>query len=47
MVIRLADIPALERALALLFIEAGDHHCGQQAILDRMMEVIIVLVLRD
>ncbi|WP_428622528.1 cupin domain-containing protein [Sedimenticola sp.] len=46
-VIRLADIPALDRALSLLFIEAAEHHCGQQAILDRMMEVIIVLVLRD
>ncbi|WP_051302121.1 AraC family transcriptional regulator [Sedimenticola selenatireducens] len=46
-VIRLADIPALDRALSLLFIEAGEHHCGQQAILNRMMEVIIVLVLRD
>lgn len=46
-VIRLADIPALDRALSLLFIEAGEHHCGQQAILDRLMEVVIVLVLRD
>ncbi len=46
-VIRLADIPALDSALALLFSEAASHHCGQQAILDRMMEVVIVLVLRD
>ncbi|MDF1528575.1 MAG: AraC family transcriptional regulator [Sedimenticola sp.] len=46
-VIRLSDIPALDRALTLLFIEASEHHCGQQAILDRMMEVVIVLVMRD
>ncbi|WP_275097971.1 AraC family transcriptional regulator [Sedimenticola hydrogenitrophicus] len=46
-VIRLADMPALDRALSLLFIEAVEHHCGQQAILDRLMEVVIVLVLRD
>ncbi|MCW8906659.1 MAG: AraC family transcriptional regulator [Sedimenticola sp.] len=46
-VIPLSDIPALEQALSLLFVEASAHHCGQQAILDRMMEVIIVLVLRD
>lgn len=46
-VIRLSEIPTLDHALALLFIEAHEHHCGQQAILDRMMEVIIVLVLRN
>jgi AraC-like DNA-binding protein len=45
--IGLADMPMLEQTLALLFREAFEDHCGRQAILDRLIEVVIVQVLRD
>lgn len=47
MVIRLSDMPNLDRALQLLFLEATEHHCGRQAVLDRLMEVVFIQVLRD
>lgn len=40
-------LPTLQMALDLLFREAFENHCGRQAILDRMMEIIIILLLRD
>ncbi len=43
----LADIPDLDATLALLFREASERHCGRQAVLDRLMEVVIVQLLRD
>lgn len=46
-VIRLSDMPSLKMTLDLLFTEAAEHHCGQQAVLDRLMEVVIIQVLRD
>ena len=47
MVIRLQDMPDLAQALQLLFLEADQHHCGRQAVLDRLMEVVFIQVLRD
>lgn len=47
MLIRLRDMPGLDLALQLLFQEAAGNHCGRQAVLDRMMEIIFIQVLRD
>ena len=47
LMIRLADAPTLDMALALLFKEASEEHCGKQVVLDRLMEVVIVQLLRD
>ena len=40
-------IPTLLNSLTLLFTEAGENHCGRQAILDRLIEIIIIQLLRD
>jgi transcriptional regulator GlxA family with amidase domain len=45
--IRLRDLPSLAMTLQLLFTEAGEQHCGRQAVLDRLIEVVVVQVLRD
>lgn len=45
--IRLQDLPTLDMSLQVLFREANEVHCGRQAILDRLMEVIFIQVLRD
>ena len=45
--ISLNGMPALETTLQLLFREASEQHCGRQAVLDRLIEVIIIQVLRD
>lgn len=45
--IRLKDMPALELVLSALFFESAEQHCGRQAVLDRLMEVVIIQVLRD
>lgn len=45
--VKLADMPMLNLSLNLLFQEATEQGCGQQAILDRMMEIIIVQLLRN
>lgn len=45
--IPLNDIPALHQTLELLFREAAEEHCGRQTVLDRLMEVVLVQVLRD
>lgn len=47
MVIRLQDMPTLDLALQLLFQEAAERHCGRQAMLDRLMEVVFIQLLRD
>jgi len=39
-------IPQFHNILDLLFKEACEHHCGQQSILNRLIEVIIILLLR-
>lgn len=46
-VIRLEDAPALATTLDVMFREAGEQHCGRQAALDRLIEVVIIQVLRD
>ena len=46
LVIRLQDMPTLERAVSLLFTEAAEQRCGRQAVLDRLIEVVIVQLLR-
>ena len=46
-VLRLADAPSLGATLEHLFREAADDHCGRDAILDRLSEVILILILRD
>ncbi len=47
LVLKLSDTPALAASLNLLFAEAEEAHSGRQAVLDRLIEVIIVLLLRD
>ncbi|MGD8742715.1 MAG: cupin domain-containing protein [Granulosicoccaceae bacterium] len=47
LVLPLRDAPSLDAMLQLLFAEAGQQHCGRQAVLDRLIEVVIVLLLRD
>jgi len=43
----LAETPALAATLEILFKEASEQHCGRQAVLDRLSEVIIIQLLRD
>lgn len=45
--VRLADCPGMQAAVDLLFNEAEVQHCGRQAVLDRMMEVVFVMTLRE
>lgn len=47
LVLKLADTPSLQASLDMLFTEAQESHCGRQAILDRLIEVVIVQLLRD
>ena len=46
-VLRLADSPALAQTLDQLFGESAGDHCGRDAILDRLSEVALILILRD
>jgi len=43
----LDSTPALAATLEVLFAEAIELHCGRQAVLDRLIEVIIIQLLRD
>ena len=45
--VTLADLPNMATTLELLFKEAMEHHCGRQAIIDRMAEVLVILLLRE
>lgn len=45
--IRLRDVPTLDMTLQLLFREASEQHCGRQAVLNRLIEVVFIQVLRD
>ena len=45
--IRLRDLPTLDMTLQVLFREAAEQHCGRQAVLDRLIEVVFIQVLRD
>jgi AraC-like DNA-binding protein len=42
----LSSLQGSERVLELLFAEAVAHHCGRQAMLDRLFEVVLIQVLR-
>ena len=46
-VLPLADAPELDAVMQQLYTEADGDHCGRQAILDRLTEVALVLILRD
>lgn len=46
LIIRLADLPALESILALLLDEAFADRCGRQAVVDRLCELVLIHVLR-
>jgi len=43
----LTNAPGLSSIMDQLHFEASEHHCGRQAILDRLCEVALVLILRD
>lgn len=45
--IRLLDMPTLDMTLQVLFREASEQHCGRQAVLNRLIEVVFIQVLRD
>ena len=45
--IPLHSMPTLNMTLQVLFREAAEQHCGQQAVLDRLIEVVFIQVLRD
>lgn len=45
--LKLADAPSLAKSLGLLFDEAREKHCGYQVVLNRMMEIVIIGLLRD
>lgn len=45
--IRLRDMRSLDMTLQVLFREAAEQHCGRQAVLDRLIEVVFIQVLRD
>lgn len=47
LVLKLSDTPTLAVSLNLLFAEAEEAHSGRQAVLDRLIEIIIVQLLRD
>ncbi len=44
--VRLAELPKVEELLALMFEEAFSDHCGRQAVLDRLCEVLMIRLLR-
>lgn len=45
--IHLKDMPVIDLALEALFREAEERHCGRQAVLDRLIEVVFIQVIRD
>lgn len=45
--LKLQTLIPLEPSLTLMFHEAEGDHCGRQAILDRLMEVVLIQILRD
>lgn len=45
-VVPMVDGDTLAAALALLFREAAEAHCGRQAVIDRLAEVVVVLLFR-
>ncbi len=47
LLLELGEIPNLGVTLDLLFREAFTQHCGRQAVLDRLTEVVVIQLLRD
>jgi len=45
--LKLEKIPSLSTAIGLMFTESEEKHCGRQVVLDRLIEVIIVQLLRE
>ena len=45
--VKLGDVPQLAATTELLFAESTGDHCGRQAILDRLTEVLIIRLLRE
>lgn len=45
--LKLVEFPLLQQTLNQIFVEAAEHHCGRQAVLDRFMEVVLILILRE
>jgi len=43
----LSDAPSLSTTLEVLFFESSEQHCGRQAVLDRLIEIILIQLLRD
>ncbi|MDJ0929121.1 MAG: AraC family transcriptional regulator [Gammaproteobacteria bacterium] len=43
----LAEAPTLADTMRQLFFEATEEHCGRQAVLNRLVEVGLILILRD
>lgn len=46
-ILKLTESPGLEAILAELFRESAEDHCGRDALLDRLSEVVLILILRD
>jgi AraC-like DNA-binding protein len=46
LVLKLTDIPELRSTLDWLFNEAFEGHCGRVAVMDRLFELLVILLLR-
>lgn len=46
LVLKLTDIPELSGTLEWLFKEAFECHCGRMAVMDRLFELLVILLLR-
>ncbi|MDL5593850.1 AraC family transcriptional regulator [Bacillus subtilis] len=46
LVLKLADLPEMASTLEWLFKEAFDGHCGREAVMDRLFELLVILLLR-
>ncbi|WP_271411496.1 AraC family transcriptional regulator [Pseudomonas sp. Q1-7] len=46
LVLPLDELPLLADTLNWLFREAADGHCGREAVLDRLFELLVILLLR-
>jgi AraC-like DNA-binding protein len=46
LVLPLDELPLLADTLRWLFVEAAAGHCGREAVLDRLFELLIILLLR-
>jgi AraC-like DNA-binding protein len=46
LVVKLAQIPTLSSTLEWLFNEAFDGTCGREAVMDRLFELVVILLLR-